>query len=70
MINAPEGVYAGSDVEGIRLDLGSKLIIIDVDDNPLTDYDVSTVSSMNWNISDPFNGGLKYFRMVKMMASY
>ena len=60
-INAPEGVYAGSDVEGIRLDLGSKLIIIDVDDNPLTDYDVSTVSSMNWNISDPFNGGLEIF---------
>ena len=52
-INAPEGVYAGSDIEGIRLDLGSKLIITDVDDNPLTDHDVSTVSSMNWNISDP-----------------
>ena len=60
-INAPEGVYAGSDVEGIRLNLGSKLIVTDVDDNPLTDHDVSTVSSMNWNISDPFNGGLEIF---------
>ena len=60
-INAPEGVYAGSDIEGIRLDLGSKLIITDVDDNPLTDHDVSTVSSMNWNISDPLNGGLEIF---------
>ena len=60
-INAPEGVYAGSDVEGIRLDFGSKLIVTDVDDNPLTDHDVSTVSSMNWNVSDPFNGGLEIF---------
>ena len=31
-INAPEGVFAGSDVEGIRLNLGSKLIVTDVDD--------------------------------------
>ena len=60
-INAPEGVYAGSDIEGIRLDLGSKLIITDIDDNPLTKYDASTISSMNWNISDPFNGGLEIF---------
>ena len=60
-INAPEGVFAGSDVEGIRLNLGSKLIVTDVDDNPLTDHDVSTVSSMNWNVSDPFNGGLEIF---------
>jgi len=60
-INAPEGVFAGSDVEGIRLDLGSKLIITDVDDNPLTGHDVSTVSSLNWNTSDPFNGGIEIF---------
>ena len=58
---APEGLYAGSDVEGIRLNLGSKLIITDIDNNPLTTHDVSTISSMNWNVSDPFNGGLEIF---------
>ena len=58
---APEGLYVGSDVEGIRLNLGSKLIITDIDNNPLTTHDVSTISSMNWNVSDPFNGGLEIF---------
>ena len=52
---APEGLYSGSDVEGIRLNLGSKLIITDIDNNPLTTHDVSTISSMNWNVSDPNN---------------
>ena len=60
-INAPEGVYSGSDVEGIALGDNSKLIITDMDNNPLTHNDVSTISSMNWNSSDPYNGGLEFF---------
>ena len=60
-INAPEGVFAGSDVEGIALGEGSKLIVTDVDDDPLSKHDVSTISSMNWNSSDPFYGGLEFF---------
>ena len=60
-INAPEGVYSGSEVEGIALGDNSKLIITDMDNNPLTQNDVSTISSMNWNSSDPYNGGLEFY---------
>ena len=60
-INAPEGVYSGSEVEGIALGDNSKLIITDMDNNPLTHNDVSTISSMNWNSSDPYNGGLEFY---------
>jgi len=60
-INAPEGVWTGSGIEGIQLGDNSKLIITDVDNNPLTKYDVSTISSMNWNSSDPYNGGLEFY---------
>jgi len=60
-INAPEHVYGGSGFQGMKLSAGSKLIITDMDDNPNTNHDVSNISSMNWNVSDPYNTALEFW---------
>ena len=59
-INAPEYVYSGSDVQGIKLGTNSKLIITDIDNNYKTQHDASNISSMNWNTSDVYQGGIEF----------
>jgi len=60
-INAPEDVYSGTDVQGINLGTGSELIITDFDNNPNTIHDASNISSVNWNETDPYDGGIEFF---------
>ena len=60
-INAPEHVFDGSGFQGMRLSTNSKLVITDLDNNPETMDDASIISSMNWNISDPYNTALEFW---------
>ena len=60
-INAPEHVFDGSGYQGMRLSTNSKLVITDLDNNPETMDDASIISSMNWNISDPYNTALEFW---------
>ena len=60
-INAPEHVFQGSGFQGMRLSTNSKLVITDLDNNPETMDDASIISSMNWNISDPYNTALEFW---------
>jgi len=60
-MNAPEHVYGGSDIQGIQLSPNSRLVITDIDDDPETTDDVSNISSLNWNVSDPYNTALEFW---------
>tara|TARA_B100002052_G_scaffold141915_1_gene130028 strand:- start:5758 stop:10620 length:4863 start_codon:yes stop_codon:yes gene_type:complete len=60
-INAPEHVYGGSGFQGMKLSANSKLIITDMDNDPTTTHDVSNISSMSWNVSDPYMTALEFW---------